>query len=535
MPTLNRWVEIFYNFTPNRFSYYYFTSESAYYTAIQSHIINGESLDNARLMNNVLSIKKPSNSTYDYTRITYVRENRDGFIRYYFVVDVQYFGDGVYQYTLTPDKWANYIAYASFDHIFLQRCNRHLSTLPSGRFDDIGKATKYNIDGTAQQYINYTPLVATTMTDENTYIAFSVVFNSYKQGQLFANTIVTSDTNVFVVKLRELLVEPSEQVIANIPLWWIERGLRVVGGIYAMNYQSGSTWGDDLDAYVSGMWLVHRDMIPNIDNDLTIRFKTAFSSLVIGSYITPTHGLYIAHNSFVSIPYTITVDPNCDLYFGTKSAMLKLPRVFDNSGYIKPFVECIVKKDDIQIIARCGDDQLDISQSFSLGVPNATGATSSYEKIARGVQQVGALAGAVVQGVGGNYLGMTTGAFNAGFGIIKDNAPNAQYKSNGDGLTTWVTTKQKTSWGTIEYPISYTKYKSAQGASETERALRSGATFNQYISSIANLFTARAIVTGIAANTVFVQATMDVENIPVDAAEYIASRFADGIELIYVS
>ena len=256
---------------------------------------------------------------------------------------------------------------------------------------------------------------------------------------------------------------------------------------------------------------------------------------MIDGAIMPTHGLYVAHNSFVALPYTIDVDPTCDIYFGTKTAMLKLPRVFDNNGQIKPFVECIVKKDDIQIIARCGDDQLDISQSFSLGVPNATGATSSYEKIARGVQQVGALAGAVVQGVAGNYVGMATGAFNAGFGIIKDNAPNAQYKSNGDGLTTWVTTKQKTSWSTIEYPIAYTKYKSAQGASETNRALRSGATFNQYISNITSLFSARAIVTEVATNTVFVQATMDVENIPVDAAEYIASRFADGIELVYIS
>ena len=280
MSAFDKWVEIFINFTPNRFQYYYFASESAYYTAIQSYILNGESLDNARLMNNVLSIKKPSAfSEYDYTRITYVRENRDGFVRYYFVVDVQYLGDDVYQYTLTPDKWANYIAYASFDHIFLQRCNRHLSTLPSGRFDDIGKANQYNADGTLNQYVNYTPLNTNTITDQNLYLAFAVVYNSYKQGQLFGNTITTSDTHVFVVKLRDMLIAPSSP-LDTIPLLWIEKGIQAVGSIYAMNYNNGTqqnpSWGEDLDAYVSAMWIVHRDMIPNIDNSLLIRFKSAF-------------------------------------------------------------------------------------------------------------------------------------------------------------------------------------------------------------------------------------------------------------------
>lgn len=529
-------VELFYNFTPNRFQFYYFASDTAYYNAISSHIVGTQTLDNARLMNNVLKIKKPSNATENYTRITYVREDRGGFIRYYFVVDVQYFGDSVYQYVLTPDKWANYIAYASFDHIFLNRCNRHLSSLPSGKFDDIVNTDKYaivdSLDNT--KYVNYTPLISTTITEQDMYIAFSVVFQNYKAQPIFGDTITTSDVAVFCVNIRDLVVLPSE--LQTIPLAWIERALNIIGGIYAMNYQSGNNWGDDLEAYVSGIWLLPKTMIPNTDNTLQIRFKTAFSSITQGAAgtISTGQGLRLVRNSFISLPYNITVDETCDIYFGTKSAMLKLSRTFDNNGQISPRIECIVKKDDIQIIARCGDDQLDITQSFSVGVPNATGATSAYEKIARGVSTIGAFRNTIVQGANGNGSAVL-GGVNVGLMAMQETPTNAQYKSNGDGLSTWVTTKDKTSWSTIEYPISYTKYKSAQGASETEKALRSGATFNQFINNISSLFTARAIVTGVANNTVFVQATMDVENIPTDAAEYIATKFADGIELTYVS
>ena len=518
-------IDLFFNFTPNKHDFAYFKYDSLFFNYLkQMASFSLIECDNARLMNNSLIIDS-QNDNLDYTLLTYVRENRDGFIRYYFVDSVQYFGSNKYQYVLIPDLWANYIGKATFDHILLERCNRFPMALNSGKFDEITNVTKYSVDGENNVYNNYIPLKS-DIPISDIYIAFSVVWQSYKQTQIFANTITASDTRVFCAPVSEI-GKPSVEPPQPIPLMYIENAIKVISGIYAIN-----NGANELDAYVSNMYLVTAEMIPNRDETISFSFKTAFQPNLNPPDISVSNGLRYLHNTFVSLPFTIPITPDSVTYFGTKTAMIKLPRVFDKTLKVNAFIESIVKKDEIQIIARCGDDQLDITQSFSLGIPNTTGQTDSLTRIARGVSTMGSLGNAVSQMSGGHIFSGIMNAFNAGFGIVQEGSSNAQYKNNGDGLTTWAKTSSPNAWSDVQYPISYTKYKSAYESSESTKVNKTGAIFSQFIDTIDEVFDGIGITNDVESNTVFLKASLEVVNIPLESAAYIAEQFKSGIQLL---
>lgn len=521
-------ITLFATISPNRHKFVYFKSDDNYFAYLKSRTLYRTiSDDNARLMNNSIILSQDAITTFSLTNLTYIREDRGaGFIRYYFVVNYQYFGDGKYQFTLTPDNWANFIAKAQFEHIILERCNRFPTALKYAKYDEISNVVNYNINNSSSNaYINYTPL--STIDINDVYIVFSAVYLTYRDAQLFANTITVSDTTVFCASVKDLIKDlPSAP--EQPPLRYVEKAIQAIGGIYAINNELGQ----EFDTYVSNIYLLPKSFITNtITTD--IEFKTAFTSqLKAGTLINKDVGLKLVYNSFNTNKYTIPITPDSVTYFGTKSAMLKLHRVFDKTNSITANVECIVKKDSVQIIARCGDDQLDITQSFSIGIPNTTGATNSLEKIQRGVSTIGAIGGAVAQGAKGSYLSAGLTAFNAGLGIVQESLPNAQYKNNGDGLTTWVATKNNNEWWDIDYPICYTKYMSA--CDEVAKVKELGALFSQFVNSIDELFDGAPIVDGIEQNTAYVKASLEVVKIPTDSANFIQEQFNNGIKMVKV-
>lgn len=521
-------ITLFATISPNRHKFVYFKSDDNYFAYLKSRTLYRTiSDDNARLMNNSIILSQDTTTTFSLTLLTYIREDRGaGFIRYYFVDNYQYFGDGKYQFTLTPDNWANFIAKAQFEHIILERCNRFPMALKYAKYDEINNVIEYNTDNSINNaYMNYTPLSSISIDD--VYIVFSLVYLTYKDARLFADTVTVSDTTVFCVGVKELIKDIPDAP-EQPPMRYIEKAIQTIGGIYATNNELGNEY----DAYVNNIYLLPKSFIPNT---ITTNFeiKTAFTAnLRTGTMISSNVGLKIVYNSFNAIKYSIPITPDTVTYFGTKSAMLKLHRVFNKSNNITANIECIVKKDSVQIIARCGDDQLDITQSFSIGIPNTTGATTSLEMIQRALSTVGSLSGAVAQGVKGEYIGAGITAFKAGLGVIQDSLPNAQYKNNGDGLTTWTATKNNNEWWNIDYPICYTKYKSA--CDEVAKVKELGAIFSQFVTSIDELFDGSPIVDGIEQNTVYVKASLEVVKIPTESANFIQNQFNNGIIMVEV-
>ena len=154
-------ITLFATISPNRHKFVYFKSDDNYFAYLKSRTLYRTiSDDNARLMNNSIILSQDTTTTFSLTNLTYIREDRGaGFIRYYFVDNYQYFGNGKYQFTLTPDNWANFIAKAQFKHIILERCNRFPMALKYAKYDEINNVIEYNTDNSINNaYMNYTPL-----------------------------------------------------------------------------------------------------------------------------------------------------------------------------------------------------------------------------------------------------------------------------------------------------------------------------------------------------------------------------------------
>lgn len=533
-------VKIYANYTPN-YDHYFFGNKSSFDVVISSHLVNTYTLDNARLINNTLMVVK-DNSVTDYADITYVRENRDGFIRYYHVRDVQYMGGGdpehnysggKYIYTLSVDYWATYAFNATYKDFFIQRSNRFCG-LDSAKYDNIENAVKYGQvnQNDSKEYNNYTPLKTVSLDD--VYIVFAVNIETYKNKSLFNGTITASDVRLYAIRPKDFITLSFPMTLA--PIAYIEEAVSALSSIYGISVNS-----DIYDANVSGLWIVPADFLGYLDNDNDLK---PYFQLVNGSHVVyePNtagifQGLKSLHYSYVKTDFSIDNYANKVAFFGTKSAMLELPRTFDTNKKIACSIESIVKKDSIQIIARCGENQLDITDSFSVGLPNTQGELKPEEKIARGVQTVGALAGAATMIAAGNYV---AGSLNAITAILpRDKSPNAMYKSNGDGFTTWTKTSAYNSFALIEYPVSVSYYLSAIDDKEIDRVRNYGAIINQYAKStwgtgnslITNIITSTAIEANTTANEVYLQATCEVGGVPIEAAMAIKAVLAKGVHL----
>ena len=533
-------VKIYSNFTPN-YDHYFFGNKSAFDLVLSSHVVNTYTLDNARLINNTLSIIKPA-SLIDYGSITYVREDRDGFIRYYHVRDVQYMGGGdpehnyrggKYVYTLSVDYWGTYAFNATYRDFFIQRSNRFCG-LDSAKYDNIENAIQYGQinQNDPKEYNNYSPLKTVSLDD--VYIVFAVNMETYKNKSLFNGTITASDVRLYAIRPTDLISLAIPK--ATFPIAYIEEAVNALSSIYGIRI------GNDIhDANVSGLWIVPGDFLGYLDNDSNLK---PYFQLVNASHVNyePNttgilQGLRSLHYSFVKTDFSVNNYANKVAFFGTKSAMLELPRTFDTNKKIACSIETIVKKDTLQIIARCGENQLDITEGFSVGLPNSQGELKPEEKIARGVQTVGALAGAATMMAAGNYV---AGSLNAITAILpRDKSPNAMYKSNGDGFTTWTKTSTYNSFALIEYPVSVSYYLSAIDEKEIDRVRNYGAIINQYAKStwgtgnslITNIITSTAIETNTTANEAYLQATCEVGGVPIEAAIVIKDVLSKGVHL----
>lgn len=533
-------IKLYQNITPNRGIFYFKNPASLMQDVLLSHTYKVYTETTARLVNNVLVVV--DSTIIDPDSVTYVAEERTAyFMRYYFVKNVQDMGSYKFVFELEIDYFATYAYKASYDEFFIERSNKYITDAANGsvKLDNIENAIDYDIEGDGDRdYKNYTPIYGNALL-ENVYLIFAVDVQTYKQKTLFDGTITTSDRFLYAVRPYDMinLIDPqTQQPISKLlfPLAYIEEAIKVFASLYAVH--SGN---DDYDANVAGIWLVPADLIGFTDTDNLLNFKFVYESTV---NFAPNHiisGLKSARVSMTSKAFEVEQKLGCVAFFGTKSAMLELPRIMkrpaysDVDGIITVCAEMFTKKDAIQIIVRCGDNQLDITESFSVGIPNSQGALKPEERIARGVQTLGALAGAATQMAAGNYV---SGALNAVTAVLpRDKSPNAAYKSNGDGLTSWTDTSEPQNHALIEYPFGITYYLSSKGRTELQRITNYGAIINDYLfanqvspNRIRSIIQNEQPIFG-SDQTTYIKAKCIVVGVPTDAARYIEGLFARGI------
>ena len=524
---------IYKNFTPNlgRGEHYYFDNIEDYMTAISSHLFIYENVDNYRITNLLLRLPYALPAA-EYGDITYIIEkvqlDENNTLYHCYHVKNAVFVSNFMEFALTRDLWADYITKASLEHILLKRCNRHPALLPCAKFETLENATMYKTAyDLTNKYVNFEEAY-TGINLNDVYIVIALTYEAYKQRRLFGDTITVSNSQLYAIHPKTLVPQSWQQAHVGEEINLLSYACQIITAIYGG--RNGDT-GDYNDAYVSAIWIVPGEFIPEKGTN-DVELITGLKSLISDENIKASTGLYVVRPSFFTKKYSKTVKPHISLCFGTQCAMMELPRVFDNNNLISPYLEVMAKKDDLQIVARLGENQLDLSMAFSIGVPNATGTADAAEKIARGVSTIGALVGAGANFAAGNYVGgALSGALSIANAILpRDKSPNAQYKNNGDGFITWASGNNPSA---IHYPIGFTPYVSPKGETcEIENVKQYGAVFNQYVSTIAGITQAPAIVNTVEQGKAYIQAVMDVENIPLDASEYIEKEFANGLELI---
>lgn len=520
-------LRFYQNFTPNlgRGEHYYFDDIDDYFTAISSHLFGYiETVDNYRITSLVLRLPYPiqyDEQTGDFAHfenITYIAEydERIQLWRFYHVKSFTYLSNYI-EFNLSRDLWADFIAKASLEHIFVQRCNRLPNGVYCGHYDPVTN-TRTDALLTDNDYHNFSSLKNDPTLDD-VWVVFVCIYEVYKDPSWFSGNITASAVQVYGVK-------PSTYIPSGNKDEYIEKTIAAISRIYAV--EAGQT---DNDAYACLAYIVPQDFIPIRTPAVNHFYSSGNADFWNDSQ--EQGNLYAIDPSYINIRFDIEQRENAVRYFGTPSAMLLLPSSFDENGYISPTIECIVKKDDIQIIARCGDSQLDISKSFSVGLPNANGPASPEQQIARGVSTIGSLVGAATNFAAGNIVGAGLGVATAL--LPKDTKSNAEYKNNGDGLSTWKKWKvsvDPTTDPNIRYPIGITQYPSMDTYKEANYVKYNGGIINAFVSSIHNCIIGRALTLGLQASRAYIKATIDVENAPLDACDYIANEFANGLEIV---
>lgn len=524
-------IRFYANFTPNlgRGQHYYFDNVADYLSAISSHAIAYlNNVDNYRVTSNLLRIPYPitQGDQIRYEEITYlsVLDERINLYRFYHVKAVTYLSNYL-ELTLQRDLWADYIALASLDHIFVKRCNKLPIAVTRGQFENID-ATMLDVAPTNNKYNNFLPTGTTSIHDAA--LLFTVVYQTYKEEQIFGGQVSVSSIAVYAIKIDDLVTTGSDYERVN-------AARAIITSIYGVDNNSGGR----NDAILQNIWLIDYRWVASYTEEALNKYNVLDNGVkkkIIGGGVpvqpdpNTFYNLEWVRAGYHSEQYTVTQYPNKIGYFGTVGAMLELPRTFDSASQIYPSFELIIKDDGAQFLARVGDNQLDISTAFSLGIPAVNGEAQTQEKIARGLSTVGALVGAGANIAMGNYVG---GALGVATALVPKNKPqNAQYNSNGDGIVSFFA---RPDYGTtIRYPLGITYYTTFSNGIDAKRYIAyAGFIVNQLVQNIAAITNATDIV-NFGFSSTFVQASIDVEDVPIDAANYIAQEFENGLELIAV-
>lgn len=422
-------------------------------------------------------------SVIDVDNVTYIAWNNGGAWRFFFVRSAVY-QSGYAIFNLDVDLWATYIAHATLSNIRVTRCNRNIGV---GVYDPIPSTTARGFTRLGDN-INVNDLA----------VVYVVVFAT-GVSSILVNNAGTS-MGVFVQEMNSDDDMPEGKKLFD---WWLE----VVSGIYAAEASVG-----DLDANLLKAYIVPKNTIAPKTNSVPI-FKVKTPSFE--GTLTPS---YEAAPFIYPVQFDVEIDPNRKYFAGTKFAGVELVRTTQPTTVTYNF---IVKQDGLQVIVQQGDRMLDITDAFAVGLTSNDGNFTATERVARTLQVVGGIASGafqIMQGGSGYVTGALTAA-NALTNVVEQG--NARYAQGGDGVSTF-----RTIFGEAQSP--YYMQSSESINDEAANARLYGATFNQQVESIDDIFNADLLGTGTLTDSYFA-AEVRVDGVPTDARDVIAATIRGGV------
>lgn len=524
----------------NNNKHYLFTTLAKYMTALSSQLVKSITLDNYRINTNIIKVKIDETLTeanaYD---LTYAIDERTNYFRCYHVNRVL-IQSGYVILNCSVDLWASYLLKAQFSNINVLRCNRRVGI---GILDDLdgtyGAPIKSYCATTGTSNGTTTP--NELMARDKVYIVFALKYNIEQN-----TTGATSRIGLYAFNLKDLITElynaqsdsdPNKKYYSLVNP--VELAIDVVSGIYGISGQN--MWGGSatLNANVIGAWFT--DCITTITQDhLKVKSKPNWTNFID---VTLSCEEVLKVVTFRDI--TITNDFNKQFYFGTLHNGLKLTRTTEATISVQ--IRTIPSQDHLTIIACQGDNQIDITDAFSVVVGTTDGdITASKELLGVLTNSIRLIGGAIALGKGmtsGNgfatALGVTNMAGNLADEFEKGRSTHiGNMIKGGDGALAYFRafTGQDLDNPTnnlntpVKNPYIVNAYASINDEDVNVRLY--GAKFNEKVVSLATIFSSTLLGTGSANDYTIIRANALVDGIPTDASDVIKAKLQQGINLI---
>lgn len=475
-------VYLYKNKLPNyaENTHYFFNAVDDYVNSLGVEFLRFEE-DRYTINGNIAEIELPA--VTDVDNVTYIAWNNGGAWRFFFVRSAVY-QSGYAIFTLDVDLWATHIARATLSNIRVTRCNRNIGI---GVYDAIPSSVGREFSR-----------LGGDMSVNDLAIVYVVAFATGVSSLLINNSATA--LGVFVNELTEDDDKPDGVSTFD---WWIE----LVSGIYSAQANVG-----DLDANVLKAYIVPKNVLTIKSGSVPV-FNVKAPSF--SGTLTPS---YEAAPFIFPVRFDVAIDPDKKYFVGTKHAGVELVRTTQPTTV---FYNYIVKQDGLQVIVQQGDRMLDITDAFAVGLTSNDGNFIATERIARTLQVVGGIASGafqIMQGGAGYVTGALTAA-NALTSVIEQG--NARYAQGGDGVSTF-----RALSGAAQSPYYMQTTESIDN--EAANARLYGATFNQQVASVDEIFGAALLGVGTLTDTYFA-AEVRVDGVPTDARDVIAAAIRGGI------
>ena len=508
--------------TPNSNNIHYlYDNLATFKTTLQSYLLQSVIMDNYRINSGIIKVVIDTTLTEaNYKNVTYAINETDNVC---YIVKNGILQSGCAIYDCDVDYWGTYIAQASLSHINVLRCNRNIDI---GIYDNI-KATKNNVQ-TRFDIPNGEYVIDNTTTPpteykqfyqlERLFIVFCMTYNV--EQNVWGGT---SATGMFALRLSDVLSKyKTDNPSITYPPNVIEIARAWVGGIYGVTATNGYGFATHNDAKITKAYILTGDLIYPTQSTtvVSVTSKSMYGSYDSNNPLTVWEIINInLHKDF-----TININPNFNYYVGTINKGLKITR--DTSGATLIRYQSIVNNNDIQVIVKQGDNQQDITSEFEIDLTYNEGDVTNLSGIKQALKMGLSTIGTVASG---NYL---SAGLNLAGGVVDMIGTHhyGQQVGNGDGVTTFIKQGNAQKGLCCAYPYGFTTCESV--TDEQVNARNKGAYYDCYVSTLASIFTFAFIGTGTQQDATFVQAKLNVDNVPMQAVTEITTRLNKGVYLV---
>lgn len=484
-------VYLYKNKLPNyaENTHYFFNAVDDYVNSLGVEFLRFEE-DRYTINGNIAEVALPA--VTDVDSVTYIAWNNGGAWRFFFVRSAVY-QSGFAIFTLDVDLWATHIARATLSNIRVTRCNRNVGI---GVYDVIPSSVGREFSRLGDD-----------MSVNDLAVVYVVAFAT-GVSSILVNNAGTS-LGIFVSEISSLFppVQNEGGTTTPDPRNTLDNAIELVSGIFAAQATNG-----DLDANVLKAYIVPKSVLAIKTGTVPV-FKVKSPSF--SGTLTPT---YEAAPYVFPVRFDVVIDPDKKYFVGTKHAGVELVRTTQPTTV---FYNYIVKQDGLQVIVQQGDRMLDITDAFAVGLTSNDGNFTATERLARTLQVVGGIASGafqIMQGGAGYVTGALTAA-NALTSVVEQG--NARYAQGGDGVSTF-----RLPSGAAQSPYYMQTNESINN--EAANARLYGATFNQQVASVDDIFGAELLGVGTLTDTYFA-AEVRVDGVPTDARDVIAAAIRGGI------